>query len=83
MMRPDGEPVVILLERGSDSCMDILDRSSSLAGCQHSTEQDDWSQQMTMVHTEWLLLSVVDVCYRAPHTGTIVMASGRTWVCKV
>ena len=82
-MRPDGEPVVILLKRGSNSCMEILHWSLSLAECQHSMEQDDWSQQMTMVHTEWLLLSVVDVCYRAPRTGTIVMASGRTWVCKV
>ena len=48
-MRLDGEPVVILLERGSESCVNTLYQSSSLAWCQHSTEQDDWSQQMTMV----------------------------------
>ena len=44
MMRLDGEPVVIMIERGSDSCVDTLDWSSILAGCLHSMEQDDWSQ---------------------------------------
>ena len=32
----DGEPVVILIERGSESCVATLVRTSILAGCLHS-----------------------------------------------
>ena len=32
----DGEPVVILIERGSESCVATLIRTSILAGCLHS-----------------------------------------------
>ena len=40
----DGGPIVIQIERGSESCVATLVWTSTLAGCLHSLEQDDWSQ---------------------------------------